>query len=1173
MNWMTLFSNLPGYGKVAGIAFCGFSLMSLGYLLASGNFLVLGILIGAILLITLFFFLTSWISKKSQQKKANKLGSDLSQHNTGAPSSVNAAAQKAKLDELRRVFEEGVGKFRQAGKDLYSLPWYLLVGESGSGKTEAIRHSNIGFPPGLQDEFQGAGGTINMNWWFTNQAIILDTAGRLLFEGIEAGKTSEWKEFLGLLTRTRPDCPINGLILTIPADSLISKTEEQLLESAKKIAVQFDEIQRALDVRFPVFVLVTKCDLIPGFREFFEGLDDPAKQHQMLGWSNPETLDTPFDPGKLSTYLNAMLERLRQTRFRLAGDLKEESVNQRLENMDALYAFPEQMADTFPRLKIYLEAIFVAGEWARKPLFLRGIYFSSSMQEGAALDQELARALQLPIDQLPQGKVWEKNRSFFLKDVCQEKVFLEKGLVTRATNTADLLRRQRFILFSAAGLLLVLLVVLGWLGSTGLKNSVGREASFWSQGATPGNWLGQNERYYMPIVEEEPGRGYTWYGDSTVRVPGQDPMLLTEFHDRLFEIARQPLEVPFIFKPAYWFGRIFSSESLDRVRAQQTIFERGVVIPLLDGFRKSFAELPVEDWDRSTFEAFKAAIRLEGAIAARETGLNPKPEDTGDIFQPIFKSLLPDTDPGVLPELFKETYASGSSGFSWAPLHLSSGITLRENRTMSQGLRSFQEWSALGNADTRKAFSRLTALEQAGQEWLTAEQRYLQTANRYGFRNLDLPELQLAWENLDKAGQKLQELWKPLGGNKTTGSFSLQNAFEANATKATEIAGKLRGELLETIKQAGPEDVEYSLLSEMATQLERNRPGDDSLLLKVFPGSTVEDIQEIDRRLFAQSPRGNPWFVERYKAEKKFYQYVSQPEEWNEEITGKLALMTGQGQNPIVPDGNLGAVEGYSHFLSDPLPRAHSIYLEKLANAYINQTSGALKQILSFPISGSGSGTPLTLEDFPNTIEYLSKCIADIQNADLTIFPADPAEKLEKFQQNLKGVAALSNAIFDADKKRSRKVTIHLPTRREANEIFEAYQRQLDFSNTRWRFVEDQFTQMRGPDGPTRIRNLQEPLKLGDFTAYADDLRFTFFNPANPDDQAILRASGTWSPLRMLFFGSVAASPREDAKIWDAVFEVPKADQKYALIMTFIFEDEIPFHPKDLENLLNPSKL
>jgi len=41
----------------------------------------------------------------------------------------------------------------------------------------------------MQDEFQGVGGTINMNWWFTNNAVLLDTAGRLMFEEVKPGET------------------------------------------------------------------------------------------------------------------------------------------------------------------------------------------------------------------------------------------------------------------------------------------------------------------------------------------------------------------------------------------------------------------------------------------------------------------------------------------------------------------------------------------------------------------------------------------------------------------------------------------------------------------------------------------------------------------------------------------------------------------------------------------------------------------------------------------------------------------------------------------------------------------------------------------------------------------------------------------------------------------------
>lgn len=242
-----------------------------------------------------YHFLLRW----RDARKSKAIESQIKGHSAAAPNTISDPASRARLDDLRRSFEAGLDKFRSSGKDVYKLPWYLIVGEPGSGKTEAIRHSNVGFPPGLQDEAQGVGGTINMNWWFTNQAVFLDTAGRLMFEEVKPGQNSEWREFLQLLHRNRPNCPINGLLLVIPSDSLIRDSADDFTRKAGKIAQQLDLIQRTLDVRFPVFVLITKCDLLSGFREFFEDLQDSQTQHQIVGWSNPEPRDTVFDPARV----------------------------------------------------------------------------------------------------------------------------------------------------------------------------------------------------------------------------------------------------------------------------------------------------------------------------------------------------------------------------------------------------------------------------------------------------------------------------------------------------------------------------------------------------------------------------------------------------------------------------------------------------------------------------------------------------------------------------------------------------------------------------------------------------------------------------------------------------------------------------------------------------------
>ena len=61
------------------------------------------------------------------------------------------------------------------------------------------------------------------------------------------------------------------------------------------------------------------------------------------------------------------------------------------------------------------------------------------MREGSALDEELAQVMGLPVDQLPAGRAWERDHSYFLRDLFLDKVFREDGLVTRASNTDRLL--------------------------------------------------------------------------------------------------------------------------------------------------------------------------------------------------------------------------------------------------------------------------------------------------------------------------------------------------------------------------------------------------------------------------------------------------------------------------------------------------------------------------------------------------------------------------------------------------------------------------------------------------------------------------------------------------------------------------------------------------------------
>ena len=644
--------------------------------------IIAGGLLAVALLLVLYRLLLGWW----QKRKAAPMTRSILANSSAAPHGISDPAKRAKLDEMRKSFETGVNKFRAAGKDLYTLPWFVLVGEPGGGKTEAIRHSQVGFPHGLQDYMQGAGGTVNMNWWFTNHAIILDTAGRLMFEEVAPGTTNEWGEFLSLLRQNRPNCPINGMVLVIPADTLIKDSTEAIERKAGKIAQQLDLIQRTLEVRFPVFVVISKCDLVSGFREFFETVDDPQLQGQIMGWSNPMSLDQPFNPEMVDEHLKTVRQRLANRRYGLLLDpVHTEDPNaRRIDQVDALYTFPDALARIGPRLRRYLEMIFVAGEWSPKPLFLRGIYFTSSMREGAALDAELAEVLKVPVDSLQdEGRAWERNKTFFLREPFLKKIFVEKGLVTRASRPNRLHRARKLGVLGFGFLAVLVLSGLTYQGARKFKQSLGTESEFWPT---------VRENYPNWAIVDSSGR----YND--LKLSGVN-MTLNELFEKAPERHRQQIKVPAVFQAAQVAERDFTPEV--RKDAYRAVYEKSVLEPLLREVRGKLSRTEPSAWTPDATAALRELVKLEAAAKSSGAG-------TGASIQldPLFKvALREDAQAAEYNRYLKTKQTNGDftvaadwlysdADATWPPPRLGLG-TPQSLAALERGVRTFRRhWDA-----------------------------------------------------------------------------------------------------------------------------------------------------------------------------------------------------------------------------------------------------------------------------------------------------------------------------------------------------------------------------------------------------------------------------------------------------------------------------------------------
>jgi hypothetical protein len=620
-------------------------------------------------------------------------------------------ANKAKLKELQEKFEEGVRLYRKKGKDLYSVPWYVVIGGPGTGKTMAIRAADI-CSKELSKEREGVGGTLNMNWWFTNHGVILDTAGNMVFpETKDPTKTSEWDHFLQLVKKYRPNCPINGMFLVFSAEDLIRESADKIRENGVKIKDRLDRIREVLKIRFPIYILITKSDMLEGFREFSDECDDPDIRHQILGWSNPDPLDEPFRADRVGEHLGAVADGVRQ---RIRGIIRRPMVlelkeGNRANATSALYAFPDSLERLGERLQRYLEIICtVGGVWDEQPPFIRGFYFTSALREGTTLDEGIAEALGVHVDQLSKARSGEDDetsadrdsktlRPFFIRDVLIKKAFPEYSLVTDAGNIRQRQRFWRYVLAGTSAFALLLLLGGIWLGYRGLRESIGKEKAIWMVAST--NFYGASG-FWNPIVEKkvsDAGNAYWVYrGNEPSVVLEGNKMTINEFHALLQERAGRDLDVSWVFRPAEWMR---SSRGLDRVLAHRVLVELGIMRPLLENTRRKMPLQAASVDPQRHLAALTNLIQVEVVAASRAKGaryLEPNLDGpmVGNWINACVNYLVDSNCPADdrLSKAVVWSYSSASKRTpEWPPRfpNFSGGTNLNQNAAIDAGLDRF----------------------------------------------------------------------------------------------------------------------------------------------------------------------------------------------------------------------------------------------------------------------------------------------------------------------------------------------------------------------------------------------------------------------------------------------------------------------------------------------------
>jgi type VI secretion system protein ImpL len=371
---------------------------------------------------------------------------------TDAAREEQSAVAGRLTEALKAMKAAGGGK----GGYLYERPWYVLIGPPGSGKTTAIRNSGLNFPL-AEGRVSGVGGTRNCDWWITEQAVLIDTAGRYTTQDSDAqADKAGWERFLDLLRRERPQQPLNGVVVTFGADMLTRLDAAGREQHAQTVRKRVRELEQRLGQRLPVYFLISKADLVVGFTEFFDDLDREGR-HQVWGMSFPPE-PTPEGPvGAFQAEFQALLKRLQDRLFdRLQA---ERGAEQRA----AIAGFPAQFASLQEPVAAFLKAAFGGSKLDPAP-YLRGLYFTSGTQEGTPIDRltgALSRAFALDARR-PAALSPAKGRSYFLGRLLLDVVFNEARLAVRDQGVERRQRRLQVVTLVLSGLLLVGGLAWGW---------------------------------------------------------------------------------------------------------------------------------------------------------------------------------------------------------------------------------------------------------------------------------------------------------------------------------------------------------------------------------------------------------------------------------------------------------------------------------------------------------------------------------------------------------------------------------------------------------------------------------------------------------------------------------------------------------------------------------------
>jgi type VI secretion system protein ImpL len=369
------------------------------------------------------------------------------------------------LSAIHTLKTSRLGKTR-GSKALYELPWYMIIGHPAAGKSTALHQSGLTFPFDQGTSVQGVGGTRNCDWFFSTEGVLLDTAGRY---STQTEHRDEWLGFLKLLKRYRSKAPVNGILIATSLPELLGYQSDDYAQYVRQIRERINEIEDIFGVRVPIYLIFTKLDLLGGFTQFFEDLDEDGR-NRVWGATLSHELESDVD-------ISREVARQCELLYRGLKQIGQEklALTRGISGKPALFAFPHEFHSLRNGVERLVELLHEDDPYHTKPL-LRGFYFTSALQSNE--QPHIAAAARVSGQFGLSRSGFEPSQpsathGFFLRDLFREILFPDQFLIMRQTRPrASRLRVTGMLAGLSVLTLSIGLLTQSWVGNQDMLDAI-----------------------------------------------------------------------------------------------------------------------------------------------------------------------------------------------------------------------------------------------------------------------------------------------------------------------------------------------------------------------------------------------------------------------------------------------------------------------------------------------------------------------------------------------------------------------------------------------------------------------------------------------------------------------------------------------------------------------------